>query len=57
MSGTVIIGAGLIGASTAYALARRAEKVTILDMQDAPGKGAGYAETDHVKAFYKTARF
>ncbi|MCK5745528.1 MAG: FAD-dependent oxidoreductase [Oricola sp.] len=43
MSGTVIIGAGLIGASTAYALARRAEKVTILDMQDAPGKGASEA--------------
>ncbi len=43
MCGTLIIGAGLIGTSTAYALAQRGEPVTVLDREGAPGKGASEA--------------
>ena len=44
--GSVVGGAALVSGKEAEAA-----------VADAPGKGAGYAETDHVKAFYKTARF
>lgn len=40
---TIIIGAGLIGASTALALIRRGESVTILDYKTGPGQGASFA--------------
>ncbi len=43
MSETIVIGAGLIGASTAFALARRGEAVTVIDRAVAPGKGASEA--------------
>lgn len=40
---TIIIGAGLIGVSTALALMRRGESVTILDYKTGPGQGASFA--------------
>ncbi|MEZ5897765.1 MAG: FAD-dependent oxidoreductase [Parvularculaceae bacterium] len=43
MTETIVIGAGLIGASSAYALARRGEAVTVLDQESGPGKGASEA--------------
>ncbi len=43
MAETIVIGAGLIGAATAYALARRGEAVTVIDREEAPGKGASRA--------------
>lgn len=43
MSTTVVVGAGLIGVSTAFALARRGVAVTIVDQQDGPGQGASNA--------------
>ena len=38
----VVVGAGIIGASVAHALARRGVSVTVLDMR-APGRGASWA--------------
>lgn len=40
---TIVIGAGLIGASTAFALAQRGQPVVIVDKQSGPGQGASYA--------------
>lgn len=44
--GSVAGGAALVTGSDAKA-----------SEADTPGAGAGYSETDHVKAFYKSARF
>lgn len=41
MSSIVIVGAGIIGTTLAYALQRRGENVILLD-SDTPGKGASY---------------
>ncbi len=41
MSPIVIVGAGIIGTTLAYALQRRGENVILLD-SDTPGKGASY---------------
>ncbi len=39
----VIIGAGVVGLATAYALARQGVDVTIIDQHDGPGEGASFA--------------
>jgi D-amino-acid dehydrogenase len=39
----VVIGAGLLGVSTAYFLARNGHTVTVLDAEAGPGRGASYA--------------
>lgn len=44
------LGAG-VAAATATATAAQAAP------EQAPDKGSGYRETDHVKTFYKLARF
>lgn len=43
MPDIVIVGAGLIGASTAYALSRRNIDVLVLDRNPGPGEGASFA--------------
>lgn len=43
MPDIVIVGAGLIGASTAYALSRRNADVLVLDRNPGPGEGASFA--------------
>lgn len=46
------LGAGAVGASVGLAAAPvQAEEVT------AAGEHAGYSETEHVKAYYRMARF
>jgi D-amino-acid dehydrogenase len=40
---TLVIGAGLLGLSTAQALIDRGESVTVLDAADAPGSGTSFA--------------
>lgn len=42
MSSALIVGGGVIGLSIAYELARRGEKVTLLD-RDEPGRGTSWA--------------
>jgi len=39
----VVIGSGLIGATTAYSLACRGYEVSVLDRQDGPGREASFA--------------
>lgn len=40
-----VIGAGLIGLSTADSLTRRGARVTVLDKRDGPGQGASFANS------------
>ncbi|HWU63787.1 MAG TPA: FAD-dependent oxidoreductase [Ensifer sp.] len=40
MTDVAVIGAGVVGVSTAYVLARRGYRVTLIDAADAPGTGA-----------------
>ena len=39
----IVLGAGVVGVSTAYALARRGVAVTIVDRAVGPGQGASFA--------------
>ncbi len=40
---TLIVGAGLAGITTAYAMVRRGARVTIVDQEAGPGSGASFA--------------
>ncbi|HEU5040514.1 MAG TPA: FAD-dependent oxidoreductase [Gemmatimonadales bacterium] len=56
MRGTVaVIGAGVIGASVAYHLARRGRSVMLLDRSDGPGRGSSGRATGGFRAQYGTA--
>lgn len=44
------LGAGVAAAAATATAAQAAS-------EEAPDKGSGYQETDHVKTFYKLARF
>ena len=39
----VVLGAGVVGIATAYALARRGLRVAIADKADTPGRGSSFA--------------
>ena len=50
-----VIGAGLAGIATAYALARRGVEVTLIERQAAPGLGASYANGAQLSWLYTDA--
>ncbi|MEP2103241.1 MAG: FAD-dependent oxidoreductase [Parasphingorhabdus sp.] len=50
-----IIGAGVVGIATAYALARRGVDVTIIDQHDGPGEGASFANGAQLSYCYTDA--
>ena len=55
MSGTVaVVGAGIIGASVAWHLARRGCQVVLLDGSDGPGRGSTGRATGGFRAQYAT---
>ena len=51
----LVIGAGVVGMATAYALARRGLGVTIVDAADEPGRGASYANGAQLSYVYTDA--
>lgn len=51
----LIVGAGVVGVATAYALARRGVAVTILDKAAGPGRGASFANGAQLSYVYTEA--
>jgi D-amino-acid dehydrogenase len=51
----IVLGAGVVGMATAYALARRGLAVTIIESRDAPGCGASYANGAQLSYVYTEA--
>lgn len=52
---TAVIGAGVVGVATAYALARRGAQVHLLDRGNAPALGASYANGAQLSYAYTDA--
>ena len=48
----IVLGAGVVGVSTAYALARRGVAVTIVDRAAGPGRGASFANGGQLSYAY-----
>ena len=48
----IVLGAGVVGVSTAYALARRGVAVTIVDRAIGPGHGASFANGGQLSYAY-----
>lgn len=55
MARILIIGAGIIGVTTAYAMARRGHDVTIVDRNDGPALGASHANGAQLSYAYADA--
>ncbi len=51
----IVLGAGVVGMATAYALARRGVQVTVVDACDAPGCGASFANGAQLSYAYTEA--
>jgi D-amino-acid dehydrogenase len=51
----IVIGAGVVGVATAYALARRGWAVTIIDQADGPARGASFANGGQLSYAYTDA--
>lgn len=51
----IILGAGVVGMATAYALARRGMAVTVIDREVAPGMGASFANGAQLSYVYTEA--
>lgn len=51
----IVIGAGVIGVSTAYALAKRDWRVTLVDAADRPAMGTSHANGAQLSYFYTDA--
>lgn len=51
----LVIGAGVVGMATAYALARRGVAVTIVERADAPAQGASFANGAQLSYVYTDA--
>jgi D-amino-acid dehydrogenase len=54
-SDALVIGAGVVGMATAYALARRGVAVTIVERADEPGRGASFANGAQLSYVYTDA--
>ncbi|MEI2416483.1 D-amino acid dehydrogenase [Orrella sp. JC864] len=50
----IVLGSGVIGVTTAYYLARRGARVTVLDRQDAAARETSYANAGQVSPGYST---
>ncbi len=50
----IVLGAGVVGVSTAYALARRGAEVLVLDRRDAPAMEASFANGGRISACHVT---
>jgi D-amino-acid dehydrogenase len=55
MPEAVVVGAGVVGMATAYALARRGLSVLIVDREDGPGLGTSYANGAQLSYVYTDA--
>lgn len=51
----IVVGAGVVGVATAYALARRGAKVTLIDRAPEAGRGASYANGAQLSYVYTDA--
>lgn len=51
----IVVGAGVVGVATAYALARRGIAVTIIDKAGGPGQGASFANGAQLSYAYTEA--
>jgi D-amino-acid dehydrogenase len=51
----IVLGAGVVGVATAYALARRGVQVTIIDRADIAGSGASFANGAQLSYIYTDA--
>ena len=50
----VVLGAGVIGVTTAYYLARAGAEVTVIDRQDGPAQDTSFANAGQVSFGYST---
>jgi D-amino-acid dehydrogenase len=50
----IVLGSGVIGTSTAYYLARRGARVTVIDRQDAPAMETSFANAGQISPGYTT---
>ncbi|MEO1044070.1 MAG: FAD-dependent oxidoreductase [Pseudomonadota bacterium] len=51
----IIVGAGVIGMATAYALARKGRQIEVIDSEDGPGQGASFANGAQLSYNYTDA--
>ena len=51
----IVLGAGVVGVATAYALARRGVEVTIIDRAEIAGSGASFANGAQLSYIYTDA--
>jgi len=51
----IIVGAGVVGVATAYALARRGARVIIVDREQQPGRGTSFANGAQLSYLYTDA--
>jgi D-amino-acid dehydrogenase len=51
----IVIGAGVVGVATAYALARRGARVTLVDREPEPGRGTSFANGAQLSYLYTDA--
>lgn len=54
-SDVIVLGAGVVGVTTAYSLARRGLKVAIVDRAEGPGRGASFANGAQLSYSYTDA--
>src|SRR3546814_14228576 len=48
----IVLGAGVVGVTTAYSLARRGPQVAIVDRADGPGRGPSFAHGAQPRSDY-----
>lgn len=53
--GAIVLGAGVVGVATAYALASRGLEVTIVDRDEGPGRGTSFANGAQLSYVYTDA--
>jgi D-amino-acid dehydrogenase len=51
----IVVGAGVVGVATAYALARRGARVIIVDREQQPGRGTSFANGAQLSYLYTDA--
>jgi D-amino-acid dehydrogenase len=51
----IVVGAGVVGIATAYALARRGARVTVVDREQQPGHGSSFANGAQLSYLYTDA--